>query len=328
MKQQINRFQLQSDYIPRTIEAHADACGKAIIVGEHAVVYGSRAIAMPLQVHRMSVRLRVGDEASKSVQFRISNHDVPAHVCEVVNDAFSALGIKPFNVKIEGSHSLPIGAGLGSSATLCIITLQAIAKAAQIDLSRDRLAFLANKLERRFHGNPSGLDTAVVAYEKVISFKKGPEIREIAMKKIHHDGPPCAWPFLIIDSGVRSSTLSMIQKAKPYFMGSDGEKVLQRFDDLTTKVESGLESGDPDLVAGGMNEAGQLLKAAGVVNDELRQLIDLCRDHGALAAKSTGAGGGGSIIALLNPHQQAQQKSKIGAALLRHGLQYFEVNLS
>jgi hydroxymethylglutaryl-CoA reductase len=47
-----------------------------------------------------------------------------------------------------------------------------------------------------------------------------------------------------------------------------------------------------------MNISQGLLNSIGVSNPDLESMIDISRSSGALGAKITGSGGGGSIIAL------------------------------
>ena len=71
-----------------------------------------------------------------------------------------------------------------------------------------------------------------------------------------------------------------------------------------------------------MNEAGSHLADAGIVTDQLANMIAYCREIGCLAAKSTGAGGGGVILSLLDPdnidHQLAQLRQEFGGTNVYH----------
>jgi mevalonate kinase len=293
----------------------AAACGKTIIVGEHAVVYGARAVAMPLTNMAMGVRLtrtpartQSGAPVFKAV---FGGRNLSDHVMGVIEDAFTVLGIAPFSLEIEGSSTILVGAGLGSSASLCVVVLKAVAKAAGIELSARELARCGNQLERRFHGNPSGLDTAVVAYEEAVSFVKGEAPVPIKVKT--PAGARC-WHFAIIDSCTRSSTIAMIKLAEPWFRENSAEKIAA-FNHASDLVISGLASGDPALVSQGMSASGVLLAQAGVVNDQLAGLIDTAISAGCLAAKTTGAGGGGCVLALLDPKNPDLQLQALQRAL-------------
>jgi mevalonate kinase len=182
-------------------------------------------------------------------------------------------------------------------------------------LSPQDLAFFANKLEARFHGTPSGLDTAVVAYENCICFRKNPPLLT-AIPLAHAPGTK-PWKFALIDSGIRASTLAMIRLAAPYFAGTRGEKRVQQFDKLADQVMASIEHHDIFSLADAMNSAAQLLKKSGIVTEQLSSLIDQIRSIGVLAAKTTGAGGGGFVLALMHPDQEERQmkamEQKFGA---------------
>ena len=283
---------------PETHAVRKTACGKAIIVGEHAVVYGSRAVAMPVPSLMMSLDLkptfRVTDAGAADIRIFLGGRAVTEHLEGVVQEALELLETPAFGMDLEGQSTVLIGAGLGSSASLCIVILKALAAARGITLSAEALAGFGNRLERRFHGNPSGLDTAVVACEQVIAFCKGQS--PVAVVPSRANGP---WRFALLDTGVRSSTLAMIQVAAPYFQGLGGAARVERFNALADLAISGLTSGCHADVSAAMNEAGVYLAEAGVVNKAVSELLETARAAGALAAKPTGAGGGGCVLALL-----------------------------
>ena len=297
-----------------TVQAvSAAASGKVILVGEHAVVYGARAVAIPVHGLQMSVRLtptgRRTGKGEPQIRVLLGGRTVTAHLRGVVDDAFDVLGLEPFPLDLEGNSTVLIGAGMGSSASLCIVVLKALAAATGMTLGKRELAAMGNKLEKRFHGNPSGLDTAVVAMGSAISFRKGEAPEELPLSR--------PWRFAILDSGARSSTLAMIQVAAPYFQGERGAERLAAFDLVAGAVAEGLAQGSAGIVAEAMTQAGAWLAEAGVVNDPLAELVQVAREAGCLAAKPTGAGGGGCVLALLDDEQAEAQlatlRERLGA---------------
>ncbi len=308
----MNSPDVDATVYPGTMTQHrsvnASACAKAILVGEHAVVYGARAVAMPVPTLQMTVRLTPTTRRHKNGDpiFRVllGGRSVSPHVDGLVEEAFKLLGIEPFPLDIEGNSTVMIGAGLGSSASLCIVILKALAESVQRPLARYELANFGTQLERRFHGNPSGLDTAVVAMGHVVSFAKGAMPLEVPLQRLPDDLP---WRFALLDSGVRSSTMTMIQVATPYFHGSAGERRIANFDQLAAEVIYGLTHGSTIEVAEAMTAAGAYLDEAGVVTDHLSEIIAAAKSVGCLAAKTTGAGGGGCVLALLSAEHGAAQ---------------------
>ena len=265
-------------------EFQASACGKAIIVGEHAVVYGTRAVAMPLPNMRFEFALQtvaVSDGKVPQVQLKLAGKNISARVQAVVIKAGKLLGLHNCSMFGRSQSALPIGAGLGSSATLCVAVLRALASSLGKRLSSSELAQMANELEKSFHGNPSGLDAAVVAFEECILFAKGPIVEPITIQHF----PNSNWEFMLIDSGLRASTLAMIRVAEPFFKGSDGDKNLQAFDEISLQVFEALKSNQQELAGEAMNHCDQLLRATGVIPHAMAKIMDAVRTQGVLGVK-------------------------------------------
>lgn len=284
------------------------ACAKAIIAGEHAVVYGAKAVAMPLSELRMRIDL-AEDADSTNHYIKIGDTPISHLIYDVIRDALDLLGLKERGLMINGYSKVPIGAGLGSSATLCVALLKGLAHRFGISLSHRDLSQMGNELERRFHGNPSGLDTAVVAYEKCIVFTKNLVTDAPMIDPL--DIPTGRWHFALIDSGVRASTKSMVAKAKPYFMAASGDRLIGKFNEVTDDIVHGLCAVDFPLVSHSITEACHLLDRVGVVTERLWDIIHRCHELGIPAAKPTGAGGGGAILALCDSERYLDQLSRL-----------------
>lgn len=268
--------------------------GKAIIIGEHAVVYGAEAIAMPLM--NLQLNLELINQSHKASSKRPQK--VSEQLRQVIAHAYELLELEVPNYEIHCQSQIQIGAGLGSSAALCIALLRAICESEHIDLPLAQLLASATTLEAHFHGKSSGLDIAVVGLEKIIAFKreKAPEILEL------HPSSYEKLRFALIDSGVRASTSAMIQTAAPFFKGTHGSSHIDMFNQLSIQVRSALELYNFTQLASALNESANLLDAAGVVTKQLRDMMLALNQLNVPAFKPTGAGGGGFILALLDPN--------------------------
>jgi mevalonate kinase len=284
------------------------ASGKAILVGEHAVVYGASAIAIPLE--NLRIELNIANLTQpRSHSITINQKKVPAEVAEIVGEAIKLLGIKnaPF-LSVVGHSNLPMGAGLGSSATLCIAIIKTLAEVFQCYLSTNELAQMANVLEGRFHGKPSGLDTAVIAHNQAIRFRKNSHVEHINLgSNSTPDRAQVEWHFALIDTHQRAATRDMIKKVAPYFQNFELDSLKDCFDAISDQVYQGLVNNEPAKVGAAMNQMHGHLLSAGAITSELAERIDYCHQIGCHGAKSTGAGGGGVVLALLEGERFQEQ---------------------
>jgi mevalonate kinase len=253
----------------------------------------------------LEIVLELGSSSTPRRNKNISSSENLQHV---LHDALELLNLNPVEYRMEGHSKILLGAGMGGSAALCVAMLRALTQSYGQMLSVHELASLANQLEKRFHGTPSGLDTATVAFEKALLFKKHQRPQCL---KIQNIDAKYSWPFAIIDSGTRSPTLTMVQQSAPYFQGSKGLRRISQFDTLAVETARGLEEGDVFAVQSSMEKAHILLKEIGVVPPMLEEMIETTKLCGALSAKITGAGGGGCILSLLDPQSAAQTLTQL-----------------
>lgn len=268
------------------------ACGKCILVGEHAVVYGAKAIAIPLPSLRISVTLFKEKELRPAQSSKMPTQ-IKEIVPLVVGEACTLLHVERPHVAFDGNSNIPVGAGLGSSAALCVASIRALDAFYQLNLSAERIAALANVLEARFHGNPSGLDATVVSYESCLVFSKGVTPEHLALAKASP-----VLHFILVDSIERSSTKEMVDRAAPHFQGTEGSKLVAEFDAVTTAAGNALQARSESDLAKAMAQSRRLLEQVGVVTPAMQNVMREMERLGVIGVKPTGAGGGGMILGL------------------------------
>src|SRR5579871_761471 len=151
--------------------AFSYAPGKVILVGEHAVVYGARAIALPIETG-----VRVAVMKLKSCQWQqgpIIRGVGPLFMGEVSRKVLSpgpqilrnaldylvlAFGEMLKDIAIVVDGNLPPGRGLGSSASLSVALVRGIYRYFSWPLDNEALQKHSLALETIFHGSPSGID--------------------------------------------------------------------------------------------------------------------------------------------------------------------------
>jgi mevalonate kinase len=258
----------------------AFAPGKLILMGEHAVVYGHPALAIAVD-KGMTVTLRERNGPTGLDSPGIDD----VRLTHALNTVLPTAG---WGVHIDST--LPIGRGMGSSAALAVALARATLAAEGRPATSDAVDELALKVEKVFHGNPSGVDQAVCARGGAIRFQRGPSgpsFEPVALPDL---------PIVVIDSGTAGNTAELVA----------GVAARQpSVDPYLTKMGELLDATWPALLAGDLPTIGQawhenhwLLRAIGVSTPTLDQIVRLAVEAGALGAKLAGAGGGGVVIAL------------------------------
>src|SRR5436309_12514597 len=107
------------------------------------------------------------------------------------------------SVHVDANCQIPIGAGLGSSASTTVATISAVAKSTGARLNREEIFKLAYIPENYLHGHPSGVDQATCIHGGIIQFKKPSKIKAITAKR-----PPT---ILVCDSGAHRSTKGLVE---------------------------------------------------------------------------------------------------------------------
>jgi hydroxymethylglutaryl-CoA reductase len=274
--------------------------GKIILFGEHAVVYGSRAIAAPVP---LAVRARVVDDNDGvwlvvprwGVEQRLRSDPDKRHSFE----EFAALmleelGLIDRSMRIEVYSELPRAMGLGGSAAVAVAIIRALDRHYELGLSDDGVNALAFRCEQVAHGTPSGIDNTVATFGRPLIYRKGepPQIQNLDL--------PEPITFVIGMTGIESLTAKMVARVR------DGRErnrdvydtVIKGIDAVTGQAIEALKRNDLGRLGELMNVNQGLLNGLQVSSWELEELIQIARENGALGAKLTGGGGGGSMIAL------------------------------
>lgn len=292
----------------------AYAPGKVILFGEHAVVYGQPAIAVPVtQVKaRATVEMStegqgvtiVAEDLEQSYFLEQGPPDDALRAIVVSTLEHIGVGTKQ-DLTIAVSSTIPIARGLGSGAAVSTAIARALGNHFQNlgsvhPLSSYVISDLVYETEKIHHGTPSGIDNTVIAFEKPVYFVKDQKMEIFSVKV----------PFLlaIADTGVASPTKIAVSHVRRAWE-REREKYEEIFDEIGTIAEMGrqaIEQGEIETVGELMNENHRLLQLIGVSSPELEGLVEAARQGGALGAKLSGAGRGGNIIALVTQETRSR----------------------
>ncbi|MBQ6509251.1 MAG: mevalonate kinase [Flexilinea sp.] len=274
----------------------ASACAKTILFGEHAVVYGEPAIAVPLVNTRTTAELIPNEGTflvvSDKIGLRAAFDELPKesgirHLLLGIMEETGLSELPPLTLKI--SSDIPIASGLGSGAALSAAVIRAFARFYGREPDTETVNRMVYEIEKVYHGTPSGIDNTVIVYEQPVIFTKGSGFTPL-------EADLSAFPLLVADSGIRSRTVEVVSDVRNHF--DRNEPYIRKIGDLVREAETALTGGDLSQTGRLMNENQKLLKQIDVSCPELDELITLAIKNGAYGAKLTGAGRGGNFIVL------------------------------
>jgi len=281
------------------------ASGKIILFGEHAVVYGYPAIAVPIDAVQVRVTILPAIIENHSIikirninwqeDIRFAELDEIDPIRTSIENVSAYINQKPPRFKMTISSSIPIAAGLGSSAALAVAITKGMSQFLGIYLSNDEINSLAYKSEEIQHGSPSGIDNSVITFGQPILFCKTKPISQIKIKSPIH--------IILADTGKRTLTKEVVAlvkqnlEIKPDFI----KPILAEIGDVVEEAAEALLCGDIEKIGNLMLRNHGALMKLGVSSIELDQLVESALINGALGAKLCGGGKGGYIVAICKP---------------------------
>jgi len=286
----------------------AHAPGKVILFGEHAVVYGRPAIAVPVTEVRASAVV-TDAPSGQGIVMRATDLDLthrlgtatptehPAYPLEAtVRHTLNWLGIgASLDLILTVSSTVPMARGLGSGAALATAVVRALACHLGRELTPQQVSELVYQTEVIHHGTPSGIDNTVVAFEQPVCFVKGQPIEVLQV------GQPF-W-LAIGDTGIASPTRVAVGDVRRGWQSEPEryEALFDRIGAIARQARRAVVGGEVGALGPLVDENQALLEALDVSSPELQQLIGAARKAGAMGAKLCGAGRGGNMIALVTP---------------------------
>jgi mevalonate kinase len=279
----------------------ASAPGKIILFGEHAVVSGITALGGAIDLRaRVAVKdlpghvlIKADDLVLKGFSFDIFSGQLASPQVAYATRYVSAV-IKEFdarNIQIEIKSDLPLAAGLGSSAAVVVATVAALSRHLGFELSLKDIAATSYRLEKEVqHGLASPTDTALAAFGGYLRISK--EISSLDLPSID---------MVVGYTGVPHETKSEVEKVQILKRDYPDlvDPIFRAIGSISERAVSLIREQKIAQLGQMMNINHGLLEALGVSSRELGELVYAARGAGgALGSKLTGAGGGGSMIAL------------------------------
>ncbi|XP_060068734.1 mevalonate kinase-like isoform X2 [Ylistrum balloti] len=372
------------------------APGKVILHGEHAVVYGKKALAASLDLRTYLILTQRADNLIDlhlpDIEIRLSlQRDIYSKGNDIKNDITKpipasdeiietltkssgldadasrsqVLAVASFlylfteisraskcplpAIDVRVQSELPIGAGLGSSASYSVCLAAGLLQLGnhihqskpssntegyQLDQSSwshdeteliNKWAFLSEKI---MHGNPSGVDNSVTTFGGAIEFKKGKIDKLSQMPETR---------ILLVNTKVQRNTKTLMAHVRTKYekFGAVIGPVMEAIDAVTTRsIDTYCNLLNNDLPSSSLYKELEelidinqcLLRTLGVSQPKLEQVCEITGASG-LHAKLTGAGGGGCAFCLLRPGTPKAVVREVMSQLKSEGFGCWETNI-
>ena len=295
------------------------APAKVILFGEHAVVYGEPAIDV-------AINLRTYEKKKKSNEYRVNGYPMRDKYHSYIKNAIE-LCWDGEPLDIQTKSEVPSASGMGSSASITVAMLTALL-AMKDEVKEEKIAKLGFEVEYRTQGSASPIDTSTVTHGKGILVhreKKDNFLWKVEKGElkwyIHHIEVP-SLKLVVGFSGIKGSTKDMVNKVRRFYnWNSFARDVIRDIGKITMEAVEPLRDEDYERIGELMNEDNKLLTILGVNHPMLKRMINASLKH-SYGAKLTGAGGGGSIIALTD------EQDEVAKAIEEVGGKAYKVEIS
>lgn len=291
----------------------SSAPAKIILFGEHAVVYGQLAIAVPVVTLRAYAEIEAINTPfqiiARDLDNRVITFDGDNPLAQAVRLTLEKLNQPIPDIKLVVRSTIPIASGLGSGAAISTAIVRELVQYFKATLSLEEINDIVYDVEKIHHGTPSGIDNTVIVYEQAVYF-----VRDKPIKTIENRNP---LQIIIADTGKVALTKHSVGDVRKLYDTDRQtiEPIIQKIGIIAQEAHKAMQAGDVHKLGNLMTQNHSLLQELTVSSPELDALVDTALENGALGAKLSGGGRGGNMIALVT----AENCEKISQALSNAG---------
>lgn len=224
---------------------------------------------------------------------------------------------KEYELEVRVSACVPAGSSIGTSASVCVALIGAIAALSPQTRSTDEIASLAHRVETEKLGLQSGIQDQICAAYGGVSF-------------IHmYNYPEARVTRLFLPVGLRdelNQRLSLIFLGKAHRSSDIHEDVISTLEvggpqfkeiikmrDLAEKAKDCLNEGDLTSYGKIMIQNNECQRALhpGLISEEADSVIEIARQYNAAGWKVNGAGGKGGSLTILGSRSSNDREAML-----------------
>lgn len=279
------------------------ASGKIILIGEHSVVYGQPAIALPFYATKVEILIEEAKENTMNSSYFCGKIAEAPQALSCIQGLLNKLQnhfLDSNNVQLTINSTIPAERGMGSSAAVAVALTRSYFDYCETELTEDVLLDFVNFSEKIAHGNPSGIDAAATSGTNPIYFIKNQRMDAFPLNIDAY--------LIVADTGIKGQTRAAVADVAKLLEQNHQSvsKQITHLGQLTDEAKKAIIENDPVKLGHIMTQSHHSLQQLSVSNAALDLLADTAINNGALGAKLTGGGRGGCLIALAADKQTAE----------------------
>jgi D-glycero-alpha-D-manno-heptose-7-phosphate kinase len=228
-----------------------------------------------------------------------------------------------FSADVFMASEIPPGTGLGSSASVCVNVLRAIAEITHSATSKQWLAATAYNIAHDVLNKPVGKqDEYAAAFGGLnyIAFYENDDVTVTPVSVENDTIHELQDNLMLFFTGISHDSWSILRRQESNMRVASGKSIsaLHNIRQLGVAMRTALERGDLNGFGRMLHEAWENKKQVTheISNGRIDYLYSLARQNGALGGKITGAGGGGFLLL----YCEAEYQRRVRAALAAEGV--------
>lgn len=283
---------------------------KILLFGEHTVIKGSQALAMPITNHFGSWQYAVDSMEKQTLQQKLPL------LLQYLNEQSldRVLDLATFSKELQAGlyfkSSIPTGYGMGSSGALCA----AIVDKYQLNLPKTyaKLKQLFGQMESFFHGTSSGMDPLVCYLNYPVLFASNGGVDRVSLTKLGALKKGIDPAIFLLDTHIQRETA-------PYVNGflercENAPYNNQCKEELVPLVNEAIQF----AISGNWKELQQSWEAISylqydlfdfMIPDDFKSIWKEGLEGSAFKLKICGAGGGGYLLGICDDFEEMERVS-------------------